>query len=181
MDRIKEMQTEYKNKITNISNILKKNFFYPIHNNTNDAIKILSYDDMFYEMYFKKRYINEHNKNILNIENVFSGNIIKDLQHLLNKFDIKYFHDNKFKVSKYNSNMQNYFKCDTINNIMLYNSMDQISYQQSEFRKQLWSIENAMKTKYCDYYKNYNMSIEFYEDEKYDMIWIIVKIKKLID
>ncbi len=73
-----KIKSDYEQKVKNISNILKKNYFMPVNIfNSNDFLKIKCFDDMFYEMYFKKKYFNEYNKKYLNIDYALSGNIFK--------------------------------------------------------------------------------------------------------
>jgi len=110
----------------------------------------------------------------INLEYPNSNNILKDISYLLTKINIKFLHDDKFKICKFISNF-NYFNPKDEKEIILYNSIDKNTFQQTEFRKQLWHIEDVIKNYYSKIY-NESIEITFYDDEKYDMIWIIVKI-----
>ncbi len=174
----KKIQDKYSSEVNNINNNLKKKFFYPDFNKLSkfnkDSIKISCYDDMFEQLYFKQKYFNYDIMNSINLEYPNSNNILKDICFLLTKINIKFLHDNKFKICKFTSE-SNYFNPKDENEIILYNSIDKNTFQQTEFRKQIWHIEDVIKNYYN---KIYNKSIEitFYDDEKYDMVWIIVKI-----
>jgi len=181
---IEQLEKKYENKVKEIEIKLKSKYFVP---NTkidlssvesdSTSIKIIAYDDMFYDMYFKKKYFNDFDKKYLNIENKITGNIIKDLNLLFDYFDKLFLHDVKFKISKYEDKF-NYFSPNFKNEIFLYNSLDKETYQQSEFRKQLWFIENIINKKILPYYKNYDININFFDDDNYNMVWIIFKIIK---
>lgn len=165
----------YKNKVKQIEMKLKSNYFIPTPKINPSSIKINAYDDMFYEMYFKQKYFNKFSNEILNIDLKISGDIIKDLKHLLKRFDRLFLHDINFKISKFQDKF-NYFSPADENEIYLYNSMNMETYQQTEFRKQLWNIEDLIHKKLLSFYKEYKINISFYEDEKFDMVWIIFKI-----
>ena len=173
-----KLSEEYKNKVKQIEMKLKSNYFMPISKINPSSIKINAYDDMFYEMYFKKKYFNNLSNEILNIDLKISGDIIKDLKHLLKRFDRLFLHDINFKISKFQDKF-NYFSPSDENEIYLYNSMDMETYQQTEFRKQLWNIEDIIQKKILTFYKEYSININFYEDDKYDMVWMIFKIIQL--
>ena len=171
----KLLQEKYSSNVNIINKNLKTKFFNPDFSKfKKDSIKISSYDDMYDTMYFKQRYFNDNIIKTINLEYPNSNNILKDICFLLTKINIKFLHDDKFKICKFISNV-NYFNPKDENEIILYNSIDKNTFQQTEFRKQLWHIEDVIKNFYS---KIYNKSIEvsFYDDEKYDMVWIIVKI-----
>jgi hypothetical protein len=183
---IDKLQKYYENNVKNIElNLKKKNFnqynsnqynFNQNNINLNNTIKINAYDDMFYEMYLKKKYINNFDKKMLNIEYKITGNIIKDISLLLTYFNNSYLHSEYFKISRYGD--KNYFTPNSLDEIFLYNSIDNITYKQSDFRHQLWYIENIINNKILSKYTNYTITNDFYEDEKFDFIWIIYKLKK---
>jgi hypothetical protein len=175
---IDKLKKEYEYKVKNIDLNLKKKYFIPNIKLNPSSINISSFDDMFYEMYYKQKYFtNLFNNNNLNLDVKVSGNIINDLKVLLKRFDRLFLHDTNFKISLYNQE-KNYFTPTNENEIFLYNSLDNETYQQSEFRKQLWYIEDIIKEKILPYYKNYNININFFDDDKYNMMWIIFKIIK---
>ena len=174
---IEQLKKNYENKVKQIELNLKRNYFIPIIKYDTPVIKLNAYDDMFYEMYFKKKYINVIDKKNLNIEYNISGNIIKDLSILLEYFYKLFLHDTKFKISKFEDKF-NYFSPNFENEILLYNSLDKETYQQSEFRKQLWFVEDTISKKILTFYKNYDININFFNDDKFDMVWIIFKIIK---
>ena len=129
------------------------------------------------------------NINNLNICNNFSNNIIRDINNILSglnklsKSDNYYLHDDKFKIVK-KEKKSNYFNPSNDNEILLYNSIDKTTYQQSEFRKQIWKIEEEIKEKINEYAKNnneYTVNIDFYDDSKYEMVWILCKINKRLN
>lgn len=177
---IEKLRKDYENKVKQIEINLKSKYFIPNTKIDSDSIKIKAFDDMFYEMYFKKKYFNDIGKKNLNMEYNITGNIIKDINLLLDYFDKLFLHDTKFKISKFEDKF-NYFHPNFENEIFLYNSMDMETYQQSEFRKQLWYVEDIISKKILHFYKNYDININFFEDDKYDMVWIILKIIKKID
>ena len=182
IENLKNLQESYKQKVNFINMNLKKKYFSPILNNNIHTIKITSYDDMYKEMYFKHKYFNDSLLlNNISIEYPNSGNIIKDILFLTSKFDIKYVHDNKFKVSKYNNELNkfNYFNSKNENDIILYNSIDSNTFQQSEFRNQINQINITLKDYYSKIYINNQIEMTFYEDEKYDMNWIIISISQI--
>ncbi len=171
----KKIQYKYSSEINNINSNFKKKFFNPDFSKFNrESIKISSYDDMYKELYFKHKYFNHNIMNSINLEYPNSNNLLKDISYLLTKINIKFLHDDKFKICKF-ARESYYFNPKDENEIILYNSIDKNTFQQTEFRKQLFHIEDVIKNYYS---KIYNKSIEitFYDDEKYDMIWIIVKI-----
>jgi hypothetical protein len=181
LNTLVELQNKYKSQIININNSIKKKFFVPLYNQSKEKIQIKSYDDMYLEMYFKSKYLDNNIINDINKKCIKTGNIVNDINFLMTKFDIKFLHDDKFKVSKFNTKkINNYFNPKNENEIIMYNSIDKNTYQQSEFRKQLWKIEKSIKNEYSQLY-NKNINISFYDDEKYDMIWIIITINDIID
>ncbi len=175
-NKISKLREKYKSNIKEISDNLKGRYFTPMVKPNENLIKITSFDDMFYEMYFKRKYVSNISKNQLNFDHKLTGNIISDLRYLLKSFDRLFLHDIDFKVSKYVPGEFNYFTPNSDNEILLYNSIDMETYQQSEFRKQLWNIEDIIQRRYMNFYKNYDITINFYEDDKYDMVWIILKL-----
>ncbi len=177
---IEQLKKDYESKVKQIKIKLKSKYFIPDMKIDSSSIKIMAYDDMFYEMYFKKKYFNNFGKNNLNIEYNISGNIIKDLNLLLDHFDKLFLHDTKFKISKFEDKF-NYFSPNFENEIFLYNSLDNETYQQSEFRKQLWFVEDIISKKILPFYKNYDININFFDDDNYDMVWMIFKIIKKND
>lgn len=174
---IDKLKKEYEYKVKNIDLILKRNYFIPNIKLNPSSINISSYDDMFYEMYFKKKYFINFFNNNLNLDIKLSGNIINDLQLLLKRFDRLLLHDINFKISLCNQE-NNYFTPTNENEIFMYSSLDNETYHQTEFRKQLWYIEGIINEKLLLFYKNYNININFFDDDKYNMVWIIFKIIK---
>ena len=185
IENLKSLQESYKQKVDTINMNLKKKYFSPtLLNNFKQSIKITSYDDMYKEMYFKHKYFNDSILlNNISIEYPNSGNIVKDILYLLSKIDIKYVHDNKFKVCKYYKlnelNDLNYFNPKNENEIILYNSIDLNTFQQSEFRNQINHINITLKDYYSKIYINNQIEMTFYEDSKYDMNWIIISISQI--
>ena len=190
---LKNLQESYRQKVDTINMDLKKKFFIQLFNNhvsnnisnSMSSIKITSYDDMYKELYFKHKYFNDiFLLNNISLEYQNSGNIVKDILYLLSKFDIKYVQDNKFKVCKFNkfnkfNNELNYFNPKSEDEIILYNSTDLNTFQQSEFRKQINNINMIINNYYSKIYTNNRIEMIFYEDTKYDMNWIIVSINKV--
>ena len=181
IENLKNLQESYKQKVNFINMNLKKKYFLPILNNNTNSIKITSYDDMYKEMYFKHKYFNDSILlNNISIEYPNSGNIVKDILYLLSKIDIKYVHDNKFKVCKFDKlNKLNYFNPKNENEIILYNSINLNTFQQSEFRNQINHINIILKNYYSKIYSNNLLEMTFYEDTKYDMSWIIISISQI--
>jgi hypothetical protein len=176
LNNLKKIQKKYENEFNIMKINNNKKFFVPIYKINKNKVHIKSYDDMYLEMYFKSKYLDINIMNNINIDTINTGNIINDINFLMNKIDINFLHDNKFKICKYNTiKINNYFNPKDTNEIILYNSIDKTTYQQSEFRKQIWKIENIIKTEYNNIY-NKNINISFYDDEKYDMVWIIITI-----
>jgi hypothetical protein len=176
MDTLLNIRETYKNKIDNISLQLKKNYFKYVDTTKPEKIKLKSYDDMFIEMYYKKKYTNFDMCN-LNIDFDISGDIIKDIKILLKKIDKLFLHDSDFKISKY-TDKNNYFTPSNENEIYLYNSIDIETYTQTEFRKQLYKLEEHLKNLKYKYTNITDIIYQFYEDDKYDMCWFIIKIIK---
>lgn len=177
----KILQDKYLSEVNIINNNLKKKFFNPDFSKlsklgtlSKESIKISCYDDMYEQLYFKQKYFSYDIMNSINLEYQNSNNILKDVSFLLTKINIKFLHDNKFKMCKFISNV-NYFNPKDENEVILYNSIDKNTFQQTEFRKQLWHIEDVIKNYYSKIYDK-NIEITFYDDDKYDMVWIIVKI-----
>ena len=156
----KQIQDKYSSEVNNINNNLKKKFFNPdvtkLSKFNKESIKIYSYDDMYEQLYFKQKYFNHDIMNSINLEYPNSNNILKDICFLLKKINIKFLHDDKFKICKFVSNV-NYFNPKDEKEIILYNSIDKNTFQQTEFRKQLWHIEDVIKNYYS---KIYNKLIE---------------------
>ena len=175
INNLNNQQEKYKNNINNINNSFKSKFFYNNNIKNKENINIKSYDDMFYEMYFKQKYFDSNIINNINIEYPNSGNIIKDISYLLSKIDIYFLHDDKFKISKFN-NKNNYFVPNNENEILLYNSIDKETYQQSEFRKKMWKIEDIINNYYSKIYIEYKINISYYDDDKNNMIWILINL-----
>jgi len=176
-DDINELIKLYSRNTDKIKNVLKKKYFFPAKQYAIEAVKIKCFDDMFPEMYFRKKYFNSFTNSQLNFDYCTTGNITKDIKLLLTKIDVLFLHDTQFKISK---SPTDYFFTGNKDEILLYNSMDKETYQQSEFRKQLWNIEEILHTqeKYCN---KYDISISFYEDDRYDMVWIMCTIKPKIN
>ena len=175
---LKILQEKYSSDIDIINKNIKTKFFNPDFSKLNkESIKISSYDDMCDILYFKQKYFNNDIMKSINLEYPNSNNILKDICFLLTKINLKFLHDNQFKICKLISK-SDYFNPKDENEIILYNSIDKNTFQQTEFRKQLWHIEDVIKNYYS---KIYNKSIEitFYDDDKYDMIWIIIKINPI--
>lgn len=175
INNFKKLQEKYSSNIDLINKNYKTKFFNPDFSKFKKKSIIIScYDDMYETLYFKQKYFNHDIMSSINLEYPNSNNILKDICFLLTKINIKFLHDDKFKICKLKME-KNYFNPKDENEIILYNSIDKNTFQQTEFRKQLWHIEDVIKNYYC---KIYNKSIEvsFYDDEKYDMVWIIVKI-----
>jgi len=170
-----KIQQKYLSDINIINKNLKKKFFNPDFSKfKKESIKISCYDDMYDKLYFKQKYFNDDFISSINLEYPNSNNILKDICFLLTKINIKFLHDDKFKIYKFKME-KNYFNPKDENEIILYNSIDKNTFQQTEFRKQLFHIEDVIKNYYSKIY-NKLIEITFYDDEKYDMIWIIVKI-----
>jgi hypothetical protein len=178
INNFKKIQEKYSSNINLINNNLKKKFFNPdftkLSKFNKESIKISSYDDMYEQLYFKQRYFNYDIMSSINLEYPNSNNILKDICFLLKKINIKFIHDDKFKICKF-ATESNFFNPKDEKEIILYNSIDKNTFQQTEFRKQLWHIEDVIKNYYSKIY-NESIEITFYDDKKYDMIWIIVKI-----
>jgi hypothetical protein len=171
----KILQEKYSSNVNIINKNIKTKYFNPDFSKLKkESIKISSYDDMYYQLYFKEKYFNHDIMNSINLEYPNSNNILKDICFLLTKINLKFLHDNKFKICKVVLK-SNYFNPKDEKEIILYNSIDKNTFQQFEFRKQLWNIENVIKNYYSKIYDK-DIEISFYDDEKYDMIWIIVKI-----
>lgn len=174
----KILQDQYTSDVNIINNNLKTKFFNPDFSKlgkfNKENIKISCYDDMYEQLYFKQKYFSYDIMNSINLEYPNSNNILKDVSFLLTKINIKFLHDNKFKMCKFVSE-SNYFNPKDENEVILYNSIDKNTFQQTEFRKQLWHIEDVIKNYYSKIYDK-NIEITFYDDDKYDMVWIIVKI-----
>jgi len=170
------LQESYKKKVHEIDINIKRKFFVPVYKEHEQKASIKAYDDMYYEMYFKSKYFDLNVMNNINIELQNSGNIINDIKLLMSRIDIKFLHDNKFKISKSLSDKdKNYFNIKDEKEVILYNSIDKNTYQQSEFRKQIFKIENILKNEYTKIY-NKDITLSFYDDQKYDMVWIIISI-----
>lgn len=171
----KMLQQTYFLNVNKINKNLKKKFFNPDFTKLKkDSIKITCYDDMYDIMYFKQRYFNDNIIKTINIEYPNSNNILKDITFLLTKINLKFLHDDKFKICN-SEKRKNYFNPKDENEIILYNSIDKNTFQQTEFRKQVWHIEDVIKNYYCKIYDK-DIEITFYDDDKYDMVWILVKI-----
>jgi hypothetical protein len=169
------LQEKYSSNVDMINKNLKKKFFNPDFSKLNNkSIKISCYDDMYDTLYFNKQYFNHDIIKSINLEYPNSNNILKDICFLLTKINLKFIHDDKFKICKIKME-KNYFNPKDENEIILYNSIDKNTFQQTEFRKQLWHIEDVIKNYYSKIYDK-DIEITFYDDDKYDMVWILVKI-----
>lgn len=177
MDALLNIRETYKHKINDISLQLKKNYFKYIDITKPEKIKLKSYDDMFPEMYYRKKYTNFDMCN-LNIDYDISGDIIKDIKFFLKKIDILFLHDSDFKISNY-IDKYNYFTPSNENEIYLYNSINKETYSHNEFRKQLYKLENNMKYLKSQYVNIKDIVFQFYEDDTYGMCWFIIKIIKI--
>ena len=58
------------------------------------------------------------------------------------------------------------------------NSLKKNTFQQSDFRKKLYTFEEKIK-EYLLIKNNYNIKVNFFEDEEYKLVWIIVEISKI--
>ncbi len=171
----KMIQEKYTKNVNIINKNLNKKFFNPTFNKLNNKlIKISCYDDMYDTLYFKKQYFNYDIMKSINLEYPNSNNILKDICFLLTKINLNFVHDDKFKICKF-AFKSNYFNPKDDNEIILYNSISKNTFQQTEFRKQLWHIEDVIKNYYSKIYDK-SIEISFYDDEKFDMVWILVKI-----
>jgi hypothetical protein len=172
-----KIQEKYKNNVSEIDKNLKSKYFIPKYDINQNKINIKCFDDMYPEMYFKSKYLDNSYINKLNMSYDYTNDVIRDVKCILNKINIIFLHDNKFKISK-SEKKSNYFNPLDENQIILYNSIDKTTYQQSEFRKQIWKIEEEIN-EYTKLNNHYSINIDFYNDEKYEMVWILCKINKV--
>ena len=167
--------TNYKNKIDAINiNMKKKYFSYqspkPICNT------ITSFDDMYDILYLKRKKLDDFDFDIK-----YENNISLDISRLLKIcFKTKYFDDNNFKyVSSHNK--YNYFNPKE-NEKILYNSLRKSVYQHSDFRNDLYMFEDKLKKYVLEnnnkYNNKYNVKINFFEDEEYTIVWMIIEISQ---
>jgi hypothetical protein len=167
---------KYKQNIDKINLDMKKKYFKfdSINNNkiNNNKINITSYDDMYDVLYIKNRYFDKTIYKQLNYEITKSKNIINDIKKLLKLvFDDNYFDDTEFKsVTEHND--LNYLNPKVEDNI-IYNSLKKNVFQQSDFRKDLYKLENEIKNLNFDR----NIKINFFEDDEYTLVWMIIEIK----
>jgi hypothetical protein len=165
---------EYKQKVSELElNTKKKYFNMGVLNK--DKLIIKSYDDMYDVMYVKNRYYDNDIYRKLNQEYIKTGNVINDLKKIIKlTFDNKYFDDTEFKAVIKNNDLNdlNYLNPKQ-NEKILFNSLKKNVFQQSDFRKDLYKLEEIIKN------MNFNESIKinFFEDEEYKLVWIIIEIK----
>lgn len=164
---------KYKQNIDKINLDMKKKYFKIDNiNNSKNKIKITSYDDMYDVLYVKNKYFDTTLYKKINQEIIKSTNIINDIKKLLKLiFDDNYFDDTEFKsVTEHND--LNYLNPKVGDNI-IYNSLKKNVFQQSDFRKDLYRLENEIKNLNFDK----NIKINFFEDDEYKLVWMIIEIK----
>ncbi len=171
------LQETYKQRVNKIkTNVAKKFFVYPKNIKSNlSSVKITSYDDMFMEMYFKPKYFNKDIYSKINIQYPNSGNMIKDVTYILSKIDVNFLHDNKFKVVLDNKTTHYFTPKD--GEIIMYNSFNKSTFKQKDFTSQVKEVADILDDHYTSIYKK-TFEITFYEEDgdKYDLMWIILKI-----
>ena len=202
INKYKSFDNLYKNNVENINRENKNKYFnYQFNNhinnksntnnksNINNMIKIRSLDDMFDILYLKNKYLNNNiiNKlysNILtslNYKQEFTGNITIDIYRLLNKYNNlnNILHDTQWIKSTHIST-NNYFDADE-NQTLIYNSTDKTSLNYKEFKDFVYNINNELNelNDLNTSYENINLKVDLYQDDKYDMIWIIISINKM--
>lgn len=172
MTEFDDIINSYKNNVNKINLDMKKKYFKTNCNDT-DKINITSYDDMYDVLYVRNRYFDKTIYKQINRELIKSTNIINDIKKLLKLiFNDNYFDDTEFKsVTEHNElNYLNPKQGDKI----IYNSLRKNIFQQSDFRKDLYRLENEIKNMNFDN----NVKINFFEDEEYKLVWMIIEIKK---
>jgi hypothetical protein len=173
---VEQIMKEYKTKL----------FTFNLNNYKNNTdLNIKSFDDMYDILYLKNKYYNKDltqkiNSNILTSLNYTenkSGNIIKDIFNFVNRYRNlnNLLHDNSWIKSTYNDNQNNYFEAD-INQTLIYNSTDKSSINYKEFKEFIYTLNSHLLT--LGKFYNFDTKIDLFEDEKYDMIWIIMSVKK---
>lgn len=188
INKYKELDNSYKMNVEHIIREYKtKLFTFNINNykNNNIDLNIKSFDDMFDILYLKNKYYNNNllqkiNSNILtslNYNEKHSGNIIKDIFNFINRYRNlnNLLHDDSWVKSTYNDNQNNYFEADE-NQTLIYNSTDKTSINYKEFKEFIYTLNSYLLT-FGKFYE-FDTKIDLYEDEKYDMIWIIISVKK---
>ena len=178
-DNFNQIRNQYKSNVEQISLHLKKKYFN--HNDTkknnksnNKTNNMSSLDDTF-DVFFK----NKCNYNLSNFDlNIrYSNNIFSDIIKILKiTFGINYFDDNAFKCVK-NSHEFNYLNPKEGEQI-IYNSLRKSVFQQSDFRKDLYIFEEKVKDYILQQNKNNNVKINFFEDEEYSLVWMIIEISE---
>ena len=169
-----EIINKYKQNVDKINLDMKKKYF-KIDNFSNNKINITSYDDMYDVLYLRGKYFDKTIYKKLDHEIIKSNNIISDIKKLLKLiFNDNYFDDTEFKaVTKHDE--INYLNPKVGDNI-IYNSLKKNIFQQSEFRKELYKLENEIKNLNFDR----NIKINFFEDDEYKLVWMIIEIKEKI-
>ena len=192
INKYRKIDDEYKNNVNKINmNIKKSCFNFTYKNNTENKIKITSFDDMFDILYLKHKYLNNniitnlYSSMLTSINHQYTncGNIIKDILSIINLYSNlnNILHDRKWIISNYNpsKSKKHYFDAEE-NQILIYNSSEKSSLNYKEFKQFVIKINNELQD-INNIYINYSLKVDLFEDEKYDMIWIIIDIKKKID
>ena len=171
-----EIINKYQQNVVQIDLEMKKKYF-KLSPYSDNKLNITSYDDMYDLLYIKNKYLNKDVYKHINKEVYVSDNIINDVIKLLKvNFDISYFDDSEFKyVTKHND--LNYLN-PKLYDYIIYNSLKKNTFQQSDFRKKLYTFEEKIK-EYLLIKNNYNIKVNFFEDEEYKLVWIIVEISKI--
>ena len=190
INKYKIIDDGYKNNINKINMNIKKSYFNFTHtNNTENKIRITSFDDMFDILYVKHKYLNNNiitnlyssMLTSLNHQYINSGNIVKDILSIINKYTNlnNLLHDRKWIISNYNPNKskKHYFDAEE-NQTLIYNSSEKSSLNYKEFKQFIIKINNELQ-EFNKSYENHVIKVDLFEDEKYDMIWIIIDIKKI--
>ena len=173
---VEQIMKEYKTKL----------FTFNLNNYKNNTdLNIKSFDDMYDILYLKNKYYNKDltqkiNSNILTSLNYTenkSGDIIKDIFNFVNRYRNlnNLLHDDSWIKSTYNDNKNNNFEADK-NQTLIYNSTDKSSINYKEFKEFIYTLNSYLQM--LGKFYNFDTKIDLYEDEKYDMIWIIMSIKK---
>lgn len=186
---IKNFNDKYKehNKTMNLE--LKKKYFnnFSSFDRITSLDKITSLDDTFDILYLKLKYINKNINNkiqtnllsSLNYDEELSGNILTDINNYLKRFNTlsNILHDDKWIESNYLDNQNNYFDAEE-NQILLYNSTDKISLNSKDFKEFVFNLN----LKLLEFNKIYKVEskVDIYEDNKYDILWIIINIRQQI-
>jgi hypothetical protein len=190
INKYKIIDDGYKNNVNQINTNIKKSYFnFTYTNNTENKIRITSFDDMFDILYVKHKYLNNNiitnlyssMLSSLNHQYIHSGNIVKDILSIINKYSNlnNLLHDRKWIISNYNSNKskKHYFDAEE-NQTLIYNSSEKSSLNYKEFKQFIIKINYELQ-ELNKSYENYVLKVDLFEDEKYDMIWIIIDIKKI--